>query len=278
MTKLKAPLELLLINATSALLILAITLFPSSGLRFVLGVPFMLFAPGYVLIAALFPRKHQIDTIERVGYSLGFSFASAALLGLILNYLPWGVRLYPVLISVAAFTLAMSIIAWHRWYRLPEERFQVTWRVTPPWRTERGVDKALSIVLFGAIVILLGTFLYGILATKVGEKFTEFYILGAQGKAADYPKELTLGKETSITVGLINREQATARYKVVVTLDGEKIDESSEVTLNHNEGKEQVINFTPNKTGTELKLEFLLFRDGGAQPYEKPLRLWVTVK
>ncbi len=278
MTRLKVPLELLLINATSALLILAITLIPSSGLRFVLGVPFMLFAPGYALIFALFPRKQQIDAIERIGYTLGFSFASVALLGLILNFLPWGVRLYPTLISVAVFTLVISAFAWYRWYRLPvTERFQVAWRVTLPWGAEKGVDKALSIVLFGAIVIMLGTFLFGILTTGIGEKFTEFYILGVEGKAADYPRELTLGQETSITVGLINREQATASYRVIVTLEDEKVGESPKVTLNYNETKEQAVTFTPNKAGTELKLEFLMFRDGGTQPYEKPLRLWVTV-
>jgi uncharacterized membrane protein len=277
--RLKVPKELLLLNAVTVLLVLAITLLPSSALRFILGVPFLLFAPGYALIAALFPRKKQIDTIERIAYSLGFSVATVALIGLVLNYTPWGVRLYPVLISIAFFVLAMSVIAWYRWYRLPEtERFQVTWRVTVPWKAEKGIDRTLSITLFAVIVIALGTFLYGILAPGVGEKFTEFYILGAEGKAADYPKDLTLGKADSVTVGLINREQTTARYKVMVTLDGEKIGETGEVPLNHDEKWEQVVTFTPHQTGADLKLEFLLFRDGGTQPYQKPLHLWVTVR
>ena len=277
--RLKVPKELLLLNAVTVLLVLAITFFPSSALRFILGVPFLLFAPGYALIAALFPRKKQIDTIERIAYSLGFSVATVALIGLVLNYTPWGVRLYPVLISIAFFVLAMSVIAWYRWYRLPEtERFQVTWRVTVPWKAEKGIDRTLSITLFAVIIIALGTFLSSILAPGVGEKFTEFYILGAEGKAADYPKDLTLGKADSVTVGLINREQTTARYKVMVTLDGEKIGETEEVTLNHDEKWEQVVTFTPQKTGADLKLEFLLFRDGGAEVYQKPLHLWVTVR
>jgi len=277
--RLKVPKELLLLNAVTVLLVLAITFFPSSALRFILGVPFLLFAPGYALIAALFPRKKQIDTLERIAYSLGFSVATVALIGLALNYTPWGVRLYPVLISIAFFVLAMSAIAWYQWYRLPEtERFQGTWRVTVPWKAEKGIDRTLSITLFAVIVIALGAFLYGILAPGVGEKFTEFYILGAEGKAADYPKELTLGKADSVTVGLINREQTTARYKVMVTLDGEKIGETGEVPLNHDEKWEQVVTFTPHQTGADLKLEFLLFRDGGAEPYQKPLHLWVTVR
>ena len=60
--RLKVPKELLLLNAVTVLFVLAITLLPSSTLRFILGVPFLLFVPGYALIAALFPRKKQIDT------------------------------------------------------------------------------------------------------------------------------------------------------------------------------------------------------------------------
>ena len=65
--------ELLLFNIITVLLIIVITFFPSSALRIVLGLPFVLFLPGYMLIAALFPRKNQLDVIERIALSLGLS-------------------------------------------------------------------------------------------------------------------------------------------------------------------------------------------------------------
>ena len=51
-------------------------------LRIVLGVPFTLFAPGYAIVAALFPEAEDsrseagdggVDGLERVAYSIGVS-------------------------------------------------------------------------------------------------------------------------------------------------------------------------------------------------------------
>ena len=36
---------------------------------------------------------------------------------------------------------------------------------------------------------------YVIITPKEGEKFTEFYILGPNGTASDYPTELKVGEE-----------------------------------------------------------------------------------
>jgi len=57
--RLKVPKELLLLNAVTVLFVLDITLLPSSTLRFILGVPFLLFAPGY-LSKTNYPK--QIDS------------------------------------------------------------------------------------------------------------------------------------------------------------------------------------------------------------------------
>ena len=49
----------------------------------------MLFLPGYALIATLFPRKDDLDGIERIALSFGLSIAITPLLGLALNYTPF---------------------------------------------------------------------------------------------------------------------------------------------------------------------------------------------
>jgi uncharacterized membrane protein len=71
-----------------------------SPVRIILGLPLMLFLPGYALIATLFPRKGDLDGIERIALSFGLSIAITPLLGLGLNYTPFGIRLTPILIVI----------------------------------------------------------------------------------------------------------------------------------------------------------------------------------
>ncbi len=68
------------------MLVAIIILFPSNILRIILGLPFLLFFPGYTLVAALFTRKEGMGSIERVALSFGLSIAVVPLIGLILNY------------------------------------------------------------------------------------------------------------------------------------------------------------------------------------------------
>ena len=80
----------------------------------------VLFLPGYTLIAALFPRKDDLDGIERVALSFGLRIAISPLLGLALNYTLFGIRLTPVLIVLTVFSIALAIGAYVRRSRIPE--------------------------------------------------------------------------------------------------------------------------------------------------------------
>jgi uncharacterized membrane protein len=51
-----------------------------SPIRIILGLPLVLFLPGYSLIAVLFPRKDDLDAIERIALSFGLSSAITPLL------------------------------------------------------------------------------------------------------------------------------------------------------------------------------------------------------
>src|SRR5660397_178940 len=79
-------------------------------LRTLLGIPFILFMPGYTLIAALFPGKDDLDSIERIALSFGLSIAIVPLIGLGLNFTPFGIRLIPILFSISVFILGMCLI------------------------------------------------------------------------------------------------------------------------------------------------------------------------
>jgi uncharacterized membrane protein len=83
-----------------------------------------LWLPGYTFIKALFPTSvpiktssENIDTIERVALSLGMSLALTPIVGLILNYTPWGIRLTPVTLSLLALTVVFATAAILREYQ-----------------------------------------------------------------------------------------------------------------------------------------------------------------
>ncbi len=138
-------------------------------------------------------------------------------------------------------------------------------------------DRALSVVLALFILGALGMLGYAIANPKVGERFTEFYIEGLEGKAADYPKELVMGEEGKVIVGIINREHETVTYRVEVTIDGDKSNEVGPVALDHDEKWEEIVGFTPNKAGDNQKVEFLLYGHGQNEVYQR-LHLWVDVR
>ena len=95
-----------------------------SALRVVVGFPFVMFLPGYLFVSALFPRKEEIDAIERITLSIGLSLCIVVFVGLCLNYTPWGIRLGTILLALSAFILVFTVLSALRRIHVPEsERF-----------------------------------------------------------------------------------------------------------------------------------------------------------
>jgi hypothetical protein len=97
-------------------------------IRYVLGAIFILWLPGYAFIKALFPivlpfktSNRDLDTVERVVLSLGMSLALVPIVGLLLNYTPWGIRLTPMTFSLTALTLTFATVAVMREYQSSKE-------------------------------------------------------------------------------------------------------------------------------------------------------------
>ncbi|MFC1932400.1 DUF1616 domain-containing protein [Chloroflexota bacterium] len=269
---------LILINVLSVVLIGVITLFPSTTLQIVLGLPFVIFLPGYVLIAALFPKKDSLDGIERVGLSFVTSIAVTSLLGLLLNFTPWGIRVYPMLVSLAIFILATSIIMWYRWQKLAKvDRFTISFNLSlRTWSEQNIPRKSLSVILMVAILGTIGIVGYIATSPRISERFTEFYLIGFEDEAKDSPTELKLGEEERVTVGIINREHETVSYRVEVRINGVRNSEWGPLVLGHDEKREEIISFHPSRVGDNQKVEFLLCKQEQTEAY-RSLYLWVNV-
>jgi uncharacterized membrane protein len=293
---------LLPVIAVSAVLILVISFLPDiTALRVILGLPFILFFPGYVLVLALFPGKDAMGSMERLALSFGLSFAVTALIGLGLNYTPWGIRLMPVLYSQSVFIVLMSAVAFWRQSRMPAaERFSVGWETGFSHGTGK-LDRALSVILGITILTTIGVLIYTVAFPRVGEKFTEFYILGTEGQAAGYPRDFALsagkvvavgygdgetqpGTSGNVIVGIINREQTATTYEVSLLIngltvpmvvDGATVDTLGPISLVNDEKFEKEIGFAPSQPGDDQKVEFVLLV-GGKPYFDSPPHLWIN--
>ena len=303
--KFKTLNDVLTVDVLSALLVLSIAFIPSTPARIILGLPFLLFFPGYTLVAALFVKKDGMDGIERIALSAGMSIAIVGLIGFGLNYTPWGIRLEPVLFSVTAFIFAMSAVALIRRARMAGAANLIS-EVTlslPGWGGG-AFNKTLSIVLVVAIVGALAVLGYAVASPRIGERFTEFYILGANAKALDYPTEFTIdnGKVThvvygngtsetiggsgNVTLGIVNNEQQTVVYSVRMTIDNEPVSIElggssigflGPIELKQGEKWENPVGIVPRHVGDNQKVELLLFRGIETAP-KYSLHLWIAVK
>ena len=111
-----------------------------------------------------------------------------------------------------------------------------------------------------------------------GEKFTEFYILNEEGKAADYPRQAISGKSIDIVIGVVNHEYEPASYRVGITIDDVENSQADIGMLVHEEKWEERVSFTTQVAGEKQKVEFYLYKDGGTEPYYKePLCFYIDI-
>jgi uncharacterized membrane protein len=259
----------------------------NSPIRTALGLPMVLFIPGYALIAALFPAKDDLDGIERVALSFGLSIAVVPLIGLGLNYTPWGIRLIPILVSLSCFTISMALITIYRREALAENAFIVPFqdiydsaRAEIFSKPDSKLDRILSIILVLSILASVITLAYVVVTPKQGEKFTEFYILGPEGMADGYNTELEDGDSVDVIVGIVNHEYEIVDYSLELQLNNKSIEMPEDlrhISLAHNQTWEKPLSFIPTDTGTEMKLQYLLYRQENMTEAYRDLHLWINI-
>lgn len=113
-------------------------LYPWAYIRQALGLVFALWLPGYSFVRILFPQqlpikesKTYLELIERITLSFGMSLATVPIIGLLLNYTPWGVRLVPIILSLLILTLVFSTVAVIREKKLNSEASN-NWQMNLP--------------------------------------------------------------------------------------------------------------------------------------------------
>lgn len=97
--------------ATFLIIYLAPQVAPYSWVRIGLGFIVVLFLPGSALIEALYPKKDDLEELERFALSVGLSLALSPLVGFVLNYTPWGIRLDPIIVALSLLIFLLEAVA-----------------------------------------------------------------------------------------------------------------------------------------------------------------------
>lgn len=301
--------------------------------RTLLVFPLVLLIPGYALLAAVYPERWNaagdapaathsmlshdrpsagLAPLERALLSPLVSTALVAMVALVLNFTPVGVRPGPILFAVCALSFVLYVTAFVRRVRISPDRrggiaplaalgrlrdqFAVT---SPsllsdddPRPSSTGEAFANLLVVVAVLVVVASAGVaYG--AHTAGDEFTEFYVVG-QNADGEYtvgavPTNFEAGQSSTLYPTVTNQEGESRSYTVVATF--QRV-ESGEVT-----GTKEVARFertvgdgetvriehevTPPASDSDLRLVYLLYRgDAPADPTRenayRSLRLWVS--
>ncbi len=263
MTGIRLKNELLLINLCSAVLIVIAWPVQVWVLRLILGLPFLLFFPGYTLMATLFPGKSNLGGIQRIALSVAFSIILSAAIGFALNFL-WKIELHPILIGIAAFTAVMSLLAWLRRRAIPEEeRLEIVFN--QPFQAGgrfSALDKMISMVLVLAFLAALVALVAVVANPREGEKYSGLYVRGAQSR----PTEVTAGAPTIVTLGVTNHETSAMTYRIEIRAADTVLKTTDPIKLADGGSWENEVSFVPTEVcaTTQLTQEVIGSTDNAA--------------
>jgi uncharacterized membrane protein len=260
------------------LALIPLALFTSGPVRIIVSFLCLLFFPGYAVLSALFPKQGDIGMVERIALSFGVSIAVLPIIGLVLNFTPWGIKLMPILVSVAAFTLIAAAIGFIRELVLPVEK-RLRLSMVPRWEGWHKLTRAKKVIGVAVLLAALGgagSLIYFEVALPQKPAPTEFYILNAEGRAENYPRQVKAGDNVTITAIVINHESQPTAYSIRAVTNGNVAGETTTPALATEAKWEGKVDFTVAKAGTGQKIDFYLYKEGEAQPYfEEPLYIYI---
>lgn len=215
------------------------------AVRALLGLPLVLFLPGYALLAAAFPGRRDEaaaseertvgglltggtpDWYERLALSLAGSLAVLPLFGLVLASTRWGYDPRAVLVALGGFTALGMLVAVVRRARLPRtDRFRAPVDAASAdayrglFSPDTRFDGALNVVLILSMIVALSAVGYALVAPQSGAATTQFQLLAENESgdlvAGDYPEELPPGASEELVVSITNGADEDREYTVVV--------------------------------------------------------------
>jgi uncharacterized membrane protein len=219
------PIDIILCMSWGILLLPLILLSQDTLVLLPFSLPYVFFIPGYLIIAALFPLRKikNINRIERITLSFGLSIAITSLLGFILNYSPWGIRLESTFITIFVFIISVGLAAIYRWQKIPVNQRYILNIDFSRFVSTKIIDKLLTIMIIISVILAIVFSIYIIKNPQEREPFTEFYLFGPESRGKQYQTNLTMGLNHTIILEINNHEYKTVNYTIDVWLINQSI-------------------------------------------------------
>lgn len=261
---------------------------PPWPIRSLLIAGALLFAPGYAITAATFPRSREgvratggqaiaeIDGLERVALSIGLSVAALPLVGIGLAVSPLPIGQRSVLVAAGGITVLAAGYALVR--RLGTERAV---RYRSPVHLLRGArggaSLAVSLTLAASVIIALAVFGFTMAMPQTGPGTTDLHLMtldeDGEPVAAAYPETIGLDETATVHVGVDNQEYERVSYTLIVRLEtieegggSDDIDQADEIyeetfEVDHGDRWLEPVDISPTIAGEEVRVSFLLYQD-----------------
>lgn len=228
----------------------------------------------------------DLDGIERLGLSIGLSIAWVPVLALILNALPWRLHLWPIVVGyLASVFLFSALTLWRRWL-LPVDKAYVLARAWHPrhwWHSLPNSDRRIYQFIFLSLILVGAGLAWTFLVPTPDEFMTEFYMLGSDGLAENFPREAVVGQPIGVTLGLVNLERAEDVYRFEVWAADlwtgsrrQLLISGGPYWLARGDQREWPVSWRMPWSGDDQVVEFLLFDGISPTPY-RTLRLYLNV-
>ncbi len=138
------------------------------------------------------------------------------------------------------------------------------------------VDRTISIII--GIFLIIGFIGIAYISSTPYEvdNFTEFYLLGSDGTAGNYPVNLTTGETGKLSVGTVNHEHSNTSYMVKISKNSEILKEEY-FTLENNQTKSIPFEFNAGTEG-QYNIKFDLYKLPDTKNVYRSLFILVNVR
>ncbi|MCL4466869.1 MAG: DUF1616 domain-containing protein [Chloroflexi bacterium] len=246
--------DLLAVVAITGAAVTLSFLSPGSAIQVAIALPLVLVIPGYVLMAAMFP-KTMVGTAERLVSTLGLSLATVIVCGLVLNWTPWGLMADAWSLLLGVLSIGGSAFAFAR--RHSDTSFG-------NGRMRIGLTPRDGVLLTLAALTTLGaglTAYYGAIEQSI-PGYTQLWILPAEG-----------GEETVIRLGVMSYEEGPTRYRLQVLMGGAVASEWAPIDISPGEKWEAVVRI-PAASSRPGEVEAVLYLWNDPTRVYRRVALW----